>query len=268
MTQGKFAQDSAVTPLGDGLFEVEISKDWWGHGGPHGGYMAALMLRAFTAHVDEPERLPKSMTCHFMRPPSLGRAVIHVTTERAGRGVSFLSARLLQDNVPFITALAAYGFEREGAINYSSPAPAVPAAEDIPPPPAASRTRTFFGQLEYRACLGARVYSGADEAMIGGWIKLSDEAEVDAPALTLFGDAWPASAWVRQTEPTRSSPTMDMTFHFRNHIPADTTWVLARMRSTTSAHGFFEEDGELWAPDGTLLLQTRQLALVGRPQPA
>jgi acyl-CoA thioesterase len=252
--------------MGDGLFGVDISKDWWGHGGPHGGYMAALMLRAFTAHVDEPERLPKSMTCHFMRPPAQGAAVIHVTTERAGRGVSFLSARLVQDNVPFITALAAYAYEREGAINYSTPAPDVPSPDEVAPPAPSKRMRTFFGQLEYRGCIGARVYSGADEALIGGWIKLSDEATVDEPALALFGDAWPASAWVRQTEPT-PSPTMDMTFHFRNHIPEATTWVLSRMSSTTSAHGFFEEDGELWAPDGTLLLQTRQLALLRRPQP-
>ena len=38
--------------------------------------------------------------------------------------------------------------------------------------------------------------------------------------------------------------------------------VLARFTSSTSAGGFFEEDGALWSPDGTLLAQSRQLALL------
>jgi acyl-CoA thioesterase len=38
--------------------------------------------------------------------------------------------------------------------------------------------------------------------------------------------------------------------------------VLARFSSKTSHGGFFEEDGEIWAPDGTLLAQSRQLALL------
>jgi acyl-CoA thioesterase len=38
--------------------------------------------------------------------------------------------------------------------------------------------------------------------------------------------------------------------------------VLARFSSSTSHDGFFEEDGAIWAPDGTLLAQSRQLALL------
>jgi hypothetical protein len=32
-------------------------------------------------------------------------------------------------------------------------------------------------------------------------------------------------------------------------------------RSSLAGEGFFEEDGRLWAPDGTLLAHSRQLAL-------
>ena len=42
----------------------------------------------------------------------------------------------------------------------------------------------------------------------------------------------------------------------------DGDWVLADYRSRFSAGGTWEEDGELWAADGTLLAQSRQLALI------
>ena len=57
------------------------------------------------------------------------------------------------------------------------------------------------------------------------------------------------------------APTLDLTIHFRAPV-ASGEWVLADYRSRFSAGGVWEEDGELWAPDGTLLAQSRQLALI------
>jgi acyl-CoA thioesterase len=179
--------------------------------------------------------------------------------------VTALSARLEQEGKPCILALGAYGYERAGKIDYSTPAPVVPAPDETPESDTGIWSRVFPGQLDYRSCLGPPLFSGADESLVGGWMRLSDGAEVDEAVLALFADAWPISLWPRLSEPN-PSPTMDMTFHFRNHIPPGTSWVLTRASSTTSAHGFFEEDAELWAPDGTLLAQTRQLALIRSAQ--
>jgi acyl-CoA thioesterase len=81
-----------------------------------------------------------------------------------------------------------------------------------------------------------------------------------APALAMPADAWWPSPMPRLTRPA-SLPTVDLTVHFRSPPAADGP-VLAVFRSSTSAGGFFEEDGELWSRDGVLLAHSRQLALL------
>jgi hypothetical protein len=39
-------------------------------------------------------------------------------------------------------------------------------------------------------------------------------------------------------------------------------FVLAVFRTSVATEGFLDEDGEVWAPDGTLLAQSRQLAAI------
>ncbi len=62
-----------------------------------------------------------------------------------------------------------------------------------------------------------------------------------------------------------AAPTIDFTVHFRtgawDRVGAFDL-VLGRFTSRVAREGFFEEDGELWAPDGTLVAQSRQLALL------
>jgi acyl-CoA thioesterase len=41
-------------------------------------------------------------------------------------------------------------------------------------------------------------------------------------------------------------------------------WMAARVRTTVATDGFFEEDGQLWAPDRTLIAHSRQLGLLQR----
>jgi acyl-CoA thioesterase len=260
-----FAKASAVKPLGDGRYEISIDPDWFGVG-PNGGVLAATILRALAAHVDDPVRHPLSLTCHFLTRLTAGAAVVTVKIERAGRGVTALSARLEQADTTGVLALATFGVEREGVIDFDSPAPSVPPPEDVAPGPIPQRTLPMFHRLEYRPCIGPPPFSGATEALVGGWSRLRDHEPLDEPALAMLADAWPPSAWARLTEPALS-PTIDMTFHFRARINPGTEWALVRMHSLTSRYGFWEEDGELWAPDGTLLMQSRQLALL-RPVPS
>ena len=59
------------------------------------------------------------------------------------------------------------------------------------------------------------------------------------------------------------APTLELTIHFRGRPPAgEPEHVLGRVVTQTAARGFMEEEGWIWAADGTLLAQSRQLALI------
>ena len=112
--------------------------------------------------------------------------------------------------------------------------------------------------------LGKPLFVGADEALSGGWLRFADPQPLDASALAMYADAWWPSPLPRLTRPA-FAPTIDLTVHFRAPAAAAAIAeepVLAVFRSSTSAGGFFEEDGELWSRDGVLLAHSRQLALL------
>jgi acyl-CoA thioesterase len=261
----EFDRDTAVVPAGDGVWHATISDQWAVPRGPNGGYIAALMLNALTAAVADPERAPRSLTLHYLRPPAPGPAAVHVTVERAGRTLTSLSARLLQGDRTMVLALAAFAGDFPTVADYAAPAPDVdpPAALHTVPdgpgiPPIALRTAMA-------PVFGPGPLSGGDEAIVGGWLRLAEPRAADAAALAFYADAWLPSPFALLKAPA-PAPTVDLTIHFRTRLPhpgmAPEDPVLARFVSKTSAGGYFEEDGELWAPDGTLLAQSRQLALL------
>jgi acyl-CoA thioesterase len=76
----------------------------------------------------------------------------------------------------------------------------------------------------------------------------------------VLADGYYPAVWARLTEPY-AAPTIDLTVHVRAPLPV-TGPLLARFTTNLAKDGFFEEDGELWSRDGTLVAQSRQLALL------
>ncbi|MDX6729915.1 MAG: hypothetical protein QOK49_4720, partial [Baekduia sp.] len=243
-----FERDTAVTPAGDGVWAAGISDQWAVPRGPNGGYIAALVLRAMEAEVADPERAPRSLTLHYLRPPVPGRpAAIHVTVERAGRTLTSLSARLVQEDRTMVVALAAFAADFPTVADYATAPP------DVGPPPATLHTvpgGPGVPEIAKRTAMspqfGPVPMSGGDEALVGGWLRLAEPRVADAAALAFYSDAWLPSPFSRLTVPA-PAPTIDLTIHFRTRLPhpgmAPDAPVLARFSSSTSHGGFFEEDG-------------------------
>jgi acyl-CoA thioesterase len=213
--------------------------------------------------LDDPAREARSLTCHYLRPPSGRELRLDVAVERSGRSLSTVSARVSQEGALCVLAVGAFAVDFEGAMDYAAAPPPMPDPDDVErlPPVAIVPITEHF---EMRPTIGAPLYAGADESASGGWLRFAEPQPLDAPALTMLADAWWPSPMPRLTRPA-ALPTIDLTVHFRAPAAAAAIAeepVLAVFRSSTAAGGFFEEDGEIWSREGVLLAHSRQLALL------
>lgn len=244
--------DTALEPLTPTRWRGEISERWWVVRGPFGGYVAAFLTRAMVAAVGDPARRPRSLTIHYVAPPDAGPVEVCATVERAGRAATTVSLRMEQDGRPIALALGSCATWRDGEPEWAEAAP------EVPPPEACERREgplAFHKGFEIRP---AAPLTG--EARNLAWLRLDPPQPIDHLALTAMSDGWMPAAFSKVGRPL-GAPTVDLTIHFRAPV-ASGEWVLADYRSRFSAGGTWEEDGELWAPDGTLLAQSRQLALI------
>jgi hypothetical protein len=273
---GPFESDTAVTPAGPigerGLFDAVVGEQWRAGRGPHGGYLAAIVLRALTLTVADSARAPRSLTIHYARAPDPGPVTIATTVERQGRSLSTLSARLEQEGRLIALALGAF------SVPWSGPELLDLAMPDVEPPepghpPGTARSfgaPPFTDHLVLQPRLGEHFHDGRRAMELAAWLGLAEARPLDALALAFFCDAlipapFPA---IEQIAP---APTVDLTIHFRVALPRTGgrdphpdphELCLAHVKAGLVHEGFFEEDSVIWAADGTVLAQSRQLALL------
>jgi acyl-CoA thioesterase len=257
-----------VVRVDDGRFEARVDRGWWVVGGPNGGYLAAIILRALTEVVGVPERAPRSLTVHYTSPPHEGAILVSTAIEHVGRSVTSCSARVYQEDRLVATAMAAFSVVRSGPEFCDLTPPDAPGPEKLPRTPTFPDSPPIIDRWDMRWTMGRPPTPDAPperEAVAGGWIRLEEPQVIDAPAVAAIMDAWIPPVFSRAREPLRL-PTVDLTVHFRTSLPlpgaeAD-DFLLAVFRTNAAAEGFIEEDGEVWSANGRLVAQSRQLAVV------
>jgi acyl-CoA thioesterase len=282
---GKFDRDTAVW-LDDGpdgsperdsddgagrrlRFGAVVAPDWRAGRGPHGGYLAAMLLRALVESVADATRAPRSLTIHYARAPEPGPVQITTTLERGGRSLSTLSARMHQDGQLIVLALAAFSVPWGGPEISDVRMPAVDPAD--PSRDGVKLIKRGGPEFAHHIVLQPRMpgipLSGEEQPMeVLTWIGLAAPRPLDALSLAFYSDALIPAPYMRVSEPV-AVPTVDLTVHFhthdaQRHVPDPRTLCLARTSTELVHEGFFVEDGTIWAPDGTLLAKSRQLAIV------
>lgn len=263
--------DTAVSAVGDGRFTAEVSSRWSVGGGPNGGYLAALLLRAVLAESRHPDLL--TMTVHYLSRPAIAGCTISIRNLRTGRGHSTFAAELAQDGEVRCASLLTLGLLRPaGEGDFQPPPPAVPSPEASIPVDRAFEAPALWERLENRAASAEDLFSNRSEpgeATTGGWTRLRDGRETDALAALVFLDCWPPAVFSRTlVADLLGAPTLEYTVHMRNRPASD--WCYARFETATLAGGYVEEDGRLWDERGLLVAESRQLAryLGGGARPA
>jgi len=252
--------DTALRHAGESIYEGHVDEGWWTPRGPLGGYVTAIVLRGLTLAVAARERPVRSLTTYFLRPPEAGPITVRPAIERSGRSLTMASARLEQDGRLVALALAAFSAPWEGPFLAEAPMPEVEPPEGRPLP-AAGMGPPFTQRLTMQARFGEPPFTRAKRSEVGGWLGLAEERPIDALAVAVLADAWFPAPWPRLAE-LAPAPTIELTVLFRAPLPLADSLLLGRYSTRLVRDGFFEEDGELWAPDGTLVAQSRQLALL------
>jgi acyl-CoA thioesterase len=258
-----FEFDVGTRLAGEGpAFTAQISDQWSGMAGVNGGFMLALCTRALTAVLPFPD--PVVVSGFFLRPGSEG--VAQVTTEviRAGRTTAFGQASLWRDGKEVVRATAAFtdlskSAERPGPAYTGATAPALPAPESCFSPESGSLPGvTLTDRIEYRAGVVPGWVTGqpSGNPLMEFWMRFRDGRPPDLAALPLLVDA----AAPAVLEIGVLSTTVELTVHLRAR-PAP-GWLACRASTRHVAGGYHEEDFEIWDSAGTLVAQSRQLALV------
>lgn len=255
----------ALEPDGAGRYRLDIVDNYWIIGGPNGGYLAAILAHAGDVELAEPERHLRSLTTHYLRPPTVGPAEVTVTVEQRGRSVAWLRMQLHQAGRPILLATGAWAMPRSGL---EAPRLAPP---DCPPPDACHPVETvrdqplrLHDQWEIRTPLAEyhRLSDGVPDVL--WWIRPRIHGALDGPTVVAISDALPPPIFVTTDEPL-GVPTVDLTVHVRADLgsvpwePGD--WVLGRFVTRHAHGGFLDEDGAMWLQDGTLVALSRQLAV-------
>jgi acyl-coenzyme A thioesterase PaaI-like protein len=270
---GPFERDTAVSQDGprgaEMCFDATVSPDWRAGRGPHGGYLAAMLMRALVAAVDDPARAPRSLTVHYARAPEAAPVRIRTVLERQGRSLSTLSARMEQDGKLIALALSAFSVAWDGPEIAELPMPAVN-------PPDAARVAggarrfgapPFTDHILMQPRVGGAPFTGPSRPMqFGAWLGLAEPRPIDAISLAFFTDALIPAPFMRM-ETFAPAPTVDLTIHFRVALPLRLDpdpheLCFAQVRAGLIHDGFFEEDEVIWAADGTVLAHSRQLAIL------
>lgn len=262
MSEHPFDADTRVAAVADDTFAATITDRWNAIGGrPNGGYLLAVCLQALRRMMPFPD--PLVVSAFFLRPTLPGAADVRTELARAGRSMATGTARLLQAGKETVRVTATFtdlarATGRTLIVGERPDLPPVDKAID----PLGGRAMAglpITERVEYRAARRPGWMQGKPDGdpSMQFWMRFREGREADVLALTTLVDAaYPAVMEIGAT----GSSTLELTVHLRAH-PAP-GWLACRATTRYVINGYHEEDFEIWDSTGTLVAQSRQLALL------
>jgi acyl-CoA thioesterase len=269
-----FDEDSRVVAAGsEGAFTAGLTSRWNGTAGAvNGGYMLAICTRTLALGMPFPD--PVVVSGFFLRPGTAGPAAVSTSVIRSGRSTAFGEAALTQDGKDVVRVTAAFarlgdgpgpgtgadtGVGADGLVFLDGTPPALPPpAECVGVPVGSFGLASIAERIEFRAAELPGWFLGRPSGRPASefWMRFADGREADLLSLPLLVDSTAPSV----LELGAGSTTIQLTVHLRAH-PAP-GWLACRATTRFVSNGYHEEDFEVWDSAGTLVAQSRQLALI------
>lgn len=262
-------------------WSATLDARWRIENAVNGGLLLALAGNALRHELDGDggpagHADPLSVSAYYLSAATPGPAQLATRTLRSGRSMSTGEVSVLQQvdgrSVERMRALATYG---ELTAIRAEETPAPPAPPELPPPDACVSTAQaprelmthseFLDQVDLRldpATAGWAVGKPSGLGRIRGWFRLPDGREPDPLLLLLAVDSLPPVAF--DLGLSGWTPTLELTVYLRAR-PAP-GWLRVALSTRHHAHGFLEEDAEVWDSTGRLVAQSRQLARTAPPR--
>ncbi|MFD6858977.1 thioesterase family protein [Rhodococcus sp. NPDC060090] len=272
-----FRDLTALTATGEGAWSAHIAPTWTIGPKVHGGCMlavsAAAARRAGIEAGADPAAQPLAVSASFMSAPDPGDVEITTVVRKLGKQVSVVETELGQGGRIAVRANVTLGVPDSGQPRYAVPHPAtaLPAlpTEDavvITPDHPMGQIVNLCGSVDMRVDVSTAGFLRGDQSdpRIAMWTKLrpADEAHLDTVALfaLMAGDI---SAPVTMNRGMFGwAPTVQLTAYLRA-LPAP-GWLRLTNESIVLGQTWFESDHTVVDSTGTVVVQSRQLAMIPR----
>jgi acyl-CoA thioesterase len=257
-----FDADTAVRPVGGGIFKATVTDRWNAlGGGPNGGYLLAICLQALRREMPFPD--PLAVSAYFLRRAEPGPAEVRTEIARTGRRLATGEVALLQGGREAVRAVATFTDLKKssGRTLVLNEKPRLPPTEQsVDPLEGGSMPGlTLTDQVAYRMAEVPGWFRGepSGDPRLEFWMRFKEGRAADILSLPFFVDA--AAPIVMEIGEVASA-TIELTVHVRAH-PAP-GWLACRVATRHVIDGYHEEDFEIWDSSGKLVAQSRQLALL------
>lgn len=265
----QFDKDIKLELLSGGLYRAIISDTWNVNVGPNGGYIGAIILNGMLNELGREHRT-RSITFHFLSASVPGEATLQIETQKRGRTLSTMTGKLVQGDRTIAMAIATFAPDRDAIEFCNIDMPVVPAPDQLPRDmqmhpnmPGHVAFRDHYDQL---LAIGPIPPDTSTVARVGGWTRFKEHRAFDDLAIVAISDSWVPGLMVKELPEPMHAPTVDHTVHFMAPLPPaslrDDDFVLVEFTTDVAQDGYLVENGLIWAPDGTLLAQSRQLAII------
>jgi acyl-CoA thioesterase len=233
--------------------------------GPFGGTTSAQLLQSAMLHA---ERLgdPVALTVNFAAPVADGEIRFVARPVRTNRSTQHWIIEAHQTEGVVATATAVFALRRETWSDVEAVMPAnLPAPEAVSRMPVKSMP-AWPQRYDMRFVEGAfpTAFDEQEQAHSRStlWVRDEPARALDFASLAAISDSFFPRIYIRRRRRAMiGTVTLTTYFHADSALLAQvgTRHVLGVAKALNYRHGYFDQTGELWSPEGQLLASTHQL---------